>query len=63
MGLDFILTMKPFNEEWKATRREFHSNFNASKISKFNPVQERQARVALVKLLEDPKDYVEHIRL
>jgi len=42
MDLGFGLTLKPYGKEWRVTRREFHSNFNASKITKF---YEHQARL------------------
>ncbi|KAI0360492.1 CyP450 monooxygenase [Trametes cingulata] len=61
-GFDWVLTMIHYGPWWRRHRRAFHQFFNASAVEKLRPLQRSQVNRFLVKLLESPRDFTEHIR-
>ncbi|KAI0371242.1 CyP450 monooxygenase [Pilatotrama ljubarskyi] len=61
-GFDWVLTMIHYGPWWRRHRRAFHQFFNARAVTQLRPLQRSQVNHFLVRLLESPKDFTEHIR-
>ena len=55
--------MKPYGEQWRNYRRAFWQHFHPGAIDKYKPVQAIIARRFLLKLLQNPVAFMQHIRL
>lgn len=59
-GFNFLLL--PYGHWWRRHRRVFNEHFRASVVSKYQPVQAREIRAFLNRLLQSPERFVLHIR-
>lgn len=50
-------------EEWKKYRRVFMSKFGPGNVHIYDPVQENASHELLQRLLEEPEEFLDHIRL
>lgn len=51
-----------YGDEWREHRRMFHQHFNAQAITKYGPEFPRAVQETLLRLLEHPDDFMEHLR-
>ncbi|KAI0082355.1 CyP450 monooxygenase [Panus rudis PR-1116 ss-1] len=51
-GWDFVLPLIPYNHKWRTQRRTFHHNFGRQAIHRYRPVQLKQSRALLGRLLD-----------
>jgi hypothetical protein len=52
----------PYGDRWKAHRQLFHSEFNPSAVVRHQPAQLSGAYNFLVRLLNEPDDFISHLR-
>ncbi|KAI0634616.1 cytochrome P450 [Trametes polyzona] len=62
-GWDWLMTMQTYGTWWKRHRKAFHLHFNPSAILAYRPTQKREARRLVLRLLQDPKNFSQYIRL
>ncbi|KAI0642498.1 CyP450 monooxygenase [Trametes meyenii] len=61
-GFDWVLTMLHYGPWWRRHRRAFHQFFNAAAVAQYEPLQRKQIKRFLLRLLSTPQDFSEHIR-
>ena len=62
-GLSWLLGTVPYGDRWRGIRRHFHQHMNANAVVRYRPIQERQTRDFLLRLLENPKHFSKHGRV
>lgn len=55
--------MRPYGEPWKKARRLLHQHLNPNVTPKYASLQTRHARILLQRLLEDPTNFLEHLKV
>ncbi|KDQ59104.1 hypothetical protein JAAARDRAFT_33832 [Jaapia argillacea MUCL 33604] len=63
MGLDWNFAAMRYGDNWRRHRRTFHQQFNQGAIRKYQPIQTRESRLLLQRLLGAPQDFYSIIRL
>ncbi|KIJ25376.1 hypothetical protein M422DRAFT_237031 [Sphaerobolus stellatus SS14] len=63
-GWDFAIPVQGYGDIWRQHRRVFQQYFNINAVSKYRPIQLREARKLLLRILNDsnPMDVKEHLR-
>ncbi|KAN0084392.1 Cytochrome P450 [Tylopilus felleus] len=59
--LDFSTVFMEYGDRWRLHRRFFHQTFRNEAIHRFTPLQHRKACQLLVRLLDTPDRFSEHI--
>jgi len=62
MESDFNFGLIPYGHWWRRHRRAFHEHFHPNVVKKYHPIQIREARALIARLLESPKNFRHHIR-
>ncbi|GLB41231.1 putative cytochrome P450 family protein [Lyophyllum shimeji] len=62
IGWNFLTPLLPYGEHWRAHRRIFHQEFNATACRRFRPDQLNATHRFLQKLLDSPEQFMRHIR-
>ncbi|KAF8872233.1 cytochrome P450 [Infundibulicybe gibba] len=62
MNCDIVMPFLPYGPAWRARRRLFHEHFHMSVAGQYKPIQARESRRFLQRLLDTPDDFVHHIR-
>ncbi|KAF8632647.1 hypothetical protein AX17_004780 [Amanita inopinata Kibby_2008] len=62
IDFDFNFFLLSYGTWWRRHRRAFHDYFHPNVVSKYHPVQIREVRAFLRRLLTTPEDFSEHIR-
>ena len=62
MEWDFSIGLLPYGEGWRSHRKSFHRFFNINTVSKYQPIQRRDVRVLLRRLLDTPDNFLHHVR-
>ncbi|KAJ4501089.1 cytochrome P450 [Lentinula lateritia] len=62
MGWNFSFGLMAYGDEWRAQRKLFQQEFHPQAAERFQPLEVRVTHQFLNRLLEDPKNYVHHIR-
>ncbi|PWY71805.1 putative cytochrome P450 [Aspergillus sclerotioniger CBS 115572] len=63
IGWNDVLALQPYNGRFRAYRKALHQVLGTKAlVSKFNPLQELEARRFLQRLLDDSENLVQHIR-
>ncbi len=62
LGADWILSLMPYGDRWRRTRRMFHQYFNSGTSHKYHDIQLQGARKLLQRLKESPEKLFEHSR-
>ncbi|KAJ3746113.1 cytochrome P450 [Lentinula detonsa] len=62
MGWNFSFGLMAYGDEWRAQRKLFQQEFHPQAAERFHPLEVRVTHQFLNRLLEDPKNYVHHIR-
>ncbi|EIN05560.1 cytochrome P450 [Punctularia strigosozonata HHB-11173 SS5] len=62
MGWGWILSTMNYGERWRKRRRAFHQFFNVNQVHQYRPIQLREARALLPRLLESPERFAHHLR-
>lgn len=60
---DFNLVLMRNTSRWRNSRKIFHQYFNESATMDLRPVQEQQTHSLLLRLLQTPDEFLEHVRL
>jgi cytochrome P450 len=63
MGWGWSFGMMSYGDQWKKHRKVFHQYFNQNAVEKYHHIQIRESRVLLKHLIENPDDFLHHIRL
>ena len=53
----------PYSQKWRDHRREIHQYFNQREVPRFEPIQIRECRAFLSRVLESPDQLGQHLRL
>ncbi|TFK36285.1 cytochrome P450 [Crucibulum laeve] len=62
MNWDYNMAMLPYGTWWRRHRRAFHEHFHPNVVAKYQPVQLREARSFLRRLLDTPENFLHHVR-
>ncbi|KIK64178.1 hypothetical protein GYMLUDRAFT_241366 [Collybiopsis luxurians FD-317 M1] len=62
MGWDYSFGLMAYGDEWRAQRKLFQQEFNPQAAERFHPIEVRATRHLLNRIIDSPKDYVQHIR-
>ncbi|KAF8880681.1 cytochrome P450 [Infundibulicybe gibba] len=62
MDADIVMPFLPYGSAWRAHRRMFHEHFHVGAVSRYQPIQARESRRLLQRLLDTPDDFMHHIR-
>ena len=62
MKWDFGIPFLPYGVGWRRHRRTFHHFFHIDTVSKYLPIQRREVRAFLCRLLDTPDNFLHHIR-
>ncbi|KAK7678473.1 hypothetical protein QCA50_018533 [Cerrena zonata] len=62
MSWDWNLAFMPYSQTWRDHRREFHQFFNQREVVKYQPIQLRECRAFLRRVLTPSVDLGQHIR-
>lgn len=62
MGWEWTIGHMPYGEQWKVHRRMFHRQFHQNISPIHWPIQRKEARALLGRLLHSPTDLFEHLR-
>jgi cytochrome P450 len=62
MDFGHIFGLLPYGQWWRRHRRSFNEHFHANAVCKYHPVQARETRAFLNKLLQAPERLIPHIR-
>ncbi|KAJ3550195.1 hypothetical protein NM688_g5103 [Phlebia brevispora] len=62
VGWGFDFAFMGYGDEWREHRRLFHQHFNGQVTVKYQPESAREVRALLPHLLEEPEDYMQHMR-
>ena len=62
MKWDFNIAILPYGVGWRRHRRSFHHFFHINAVSKYLPIQRREVRAFLRRLLDTPDNFLHHIR-
>lgn len=61
-GSALISKLRAAGDRWRAHRKVFHRQFQASAVPVFWPIQRRETHALLRRLLDTPHAFVEHLR-
>ncbi|RPD62574.1 O-methylsterigmatocystin oxidoreductase [Lentinus tigrinus ALCF2SS1-6] len=61
-GIDWILGLIPYGPVWRAYRRALWQHFHPGVLPKYLPVQRAITRKFLLKLLQKPENFKQHVR-
>ncbi|EIN04665.1 cytochrome P450 [Punctularia strigosozonata HHB-11173 SS5] len=56
------LGLMHYGESWRRHRREFHQLMNYKEVVNYQPLQLKEARALVLKILQDPEEFPVHIR-
>ncbi|KAF9002581.1 cytochrome P450 [Cyathus striatus] len=62
MNWGFNMAMLPYGDWWRRHRRSFHEHFHPNVVGKYQPIQLREARAMLRRLLDTPENFLHHVR-
>lgn len=62
MNWDYNMALLPYGQWWRRHRRAFNEHFHQSVVWKYQPIQLREVRALLHRLLTTPDDFMHHIR-
>jgi cytochrome P450 len=62
MSWDWFMTTMKYGESWRTRRRTFHQFFNMNRVHEYRPIQLREARALLTRLLKSPEQFAHHLR-
>ncbi|KAI0715646.1 O-methylsterigmatocystin oxidoreductase [Cerioporus squamosus] len=60
--IDWILGLIPYGPVWRAYRRALWQHFHPGVLPKYQPIQHAVTRKFLLKLLQKPGDFKQHVR-
>ena len=59
---DWVLALMPYGTRWKRIRTQLHRFFKQDHVAEYAGQQEVNVRALLVDLLNEPKDYMKHVK-
>ncbi|KAF8154532.1 cytochrome P450 [Crassisporium funariophilum] len=62
MQWDYNMAFLPYGSWWRRHRRAFHEHFHPNVVAQYQPVQTREVRAFLHRLLSTPDNFMHHIR-
>ena len=63
MGFDWALSLMPYGTSWRQHRKVFHQYFYPNAAAEYIPKQLSEARKTLLRIVERPEEFRDHIRL
>ncbi|KAH9937827.1 cytochrome P450 [Epithele typhae] len=61
-GFTWFFATNPYGPAWRRARRMFHECMHGRAVEPYRPIQEREVRRYLHRLLEDPSEWKDHAR-
>jgi hypothetical protein len=62
-GKDESLALRPYDKGWRDRRRVVDNHFRATTLQSYRHVQREKLAIVMKRLVRDPVQYVQHIRL
>jgi cytochrome P450 len=62
MGWGWLIGFMKYGERWRMQRRALHQVLNEASTASYQPVQVRETRELLKRLLVDPQKFYHHVR-
>lgn len=62
MGWEWAVAHMPEGDDWRQHRRLFQQNLNPSSTPNFQPQVIKFSRRLLLSLLDNPDDFMDHVR-
>ncbi|PPQ80126.1 LOW QUALITY PROTEIN: hypothetical protein CVT25_001425 [Psilocybe cyanescens] len=62
MEMDYNMSLLPYGQWWRRHRRVFNQHFHQNTVWRYRPIQLREARALLHRLLISPENFLHHIR-
>lgn len=62
MGWNIMFAFNPYGEKWREERRYFHQAFSPSVLNQYRPRLSSETGKLLKRLIDDPHDFMDHIR-
>ena len=62
MGWDVNMGFLPYGLWWRKHRKLFHEYFRPNQVPEYQPIQRREVREFLRRLLVTPDNFIPHIR-
>ncbi|CAL1710835.1 unnamed protein product [Somion occarium] len=62
LSWDFNFAFMPYSQTWRNHRRAFHQYFNQGEVHKYHPIQVRECRAFLQRMLDSPENIAQHVR-
>ncbi|KAF9558962.1 cytochrome P450 [Agrocybe pediades] len=57
-----FMILSRYGDQWRRMRRATHEAFNTKMVEKYRPVQAREAAFAVLRMLENPDDWQNHLK-
>lgn len=51
----------PYSDSWRKHRRLYQQNFRPAAVQKFEPIERRKIHDFVLKLVDDPERFYEHV--
>ncbi|RPD54268.1 cytochrome P450 [Lentinus tigrinus ALCF2SS1-7] len=61
-GISWLISVVPYGVRWRGIRRNIHQHMNAKAVTQYRPIQEREVKAFLVRLMDNPKEFSAHGR-
>ncbi|EJF55961.1 cytochrome P450 [Dichomitus squalens LYAD-421 SS1] len=61
-GWTWLFSVNGYGPQWRKTRRLFHEYMHPNAVLRYRPIQEREACKYLLRVVEDPKNFLHHGR-
>ncbi|TBU42978.1 cytochrome P450 [Dichomitus squalens] len=61
-GWTWLFSVNGYGPQWRKTRRLFHEYMHPNAVLRYRPLQEREACKYLLRVVEDPKNFLHHGR-
>lgn len=52
----------PYGQEWRRRRKEMHQFIHPNAVAQYQPLQQRETVKFLNRLLNQPEDFLHHVR-
>ncbi|KAH9487252.1 Cytochrome P450 monooxygenase COX2 [Psilocybe cubensis] len=62
MNWGFSMALLPYGKWWRRHRKAFNEHFHRNIVYKYQPIQQREVRSFLFRLLGSPENFIHHIR-
>ncbi|KAJ8475189.1 hypothetical protein ONZ51_g6728 [Trametes cubensis] len=61
-GWEWTFVLMPYGQEWRRRRKEMHQFIHPNAVAQYQPLQQRETVKFLNRLLNQPEDFLHHVR-